>query len=205
MEDLFDLICKQVSQPLGRRKVLSLVYRATGAALLARMGLRPAYAQSLANGSSCTTSTQCMSGVCDPADMRCGYANGDGPCINGAVCRSGSCSVNLKCQPAGGCNVDADCAGNTWCNEAAHTCTPRLANNTSMPSDPAHTNPILNGTCTTAAGQLVCASGVCDTNDNRCGFANGDGPCISGTVCRSGVCGTGGTCVPAVGGCNVAA
>jgi len=37
---------------------------------------------------------------------------------------------------------------------------------------------------------LVCQSGVCDTKDDKCGYANGDGPCLSsngGTVCRSGL------------------
>src|SRR6185312_11801954 len=63
-------------------------------------------------------------------------------------------------------------------------------------------NPTLDGTCTVSAGLLVCASGVCDTTDNDCGYADGDGPCVSGTVCRSGACSSNGTCEPA-GGCNV--
>jgi hypothetical protein len=55
-------------------------------------------------------------------------------------------------------------------------------------------NPTLDGTCTAAAGAVACVSGVCDTNDSRCGFANGDGPCTVGdggngsAVCRSNVC-----------------
>jgi len=47
----------------------------------------------------------------------------------------------------------------------------------SRPTDGPHTNPTLNGTCTAAAGILVCVSAVCDTKDNECGYANGDGPC----------------------------
>jgi uncharacterized repeat protein (TIGR01451 family) len=152
----------------------------------------------------------CRSGVCDP-DTKCGYANGDGPCTPataGTVCRSGVCSKNGECEPSGGCNVDADCTGGDWCNEKVHTCTPKLANGTAIPSDPTHTLPPLNGTCTVAAGTLVCVSAVCDTLDNECGYANGDGPCIPGTggnggvVCRSGTCSSNGTCEP-MGGCNV--
>jgi hypothetical protein len=150
----------------------------------------------------------CVNGVCDTADNKCGYANGDGPCTmgnGGTVCRSGKCSTNGTCEPAGGCNVDADCTGGMWCNESAHTCTPQIANGGAVPTDGAHTNPTLNGTCTTQVGTLVCQSGVCDTRDNDCGYANGDGPCTianGGTVCRSGNCSTNGTCEP-TGGCNV--
>jgi MYXO-CTERM domain-containing protein len=152
--------------------------------------------------------TVCRSAVCDGTDLKCGYAVGDGPCTpatGGTVCRSGVCSVNGTCEPAGGCNVDADCTGGNWCSESTHTCTPKLSNGTAVPTDPPHTNPTLNGTCTAAAGTLTCASGVCDTADNKCGYANGDGPCNmanGGTVCRSGACSTNGLCVPA-GGCNV--
>ena len=73
------------------------------------------------------------------------------------------------------------------------------------PTDPPHTNPTLNGTCTAAAGTLVCTSGVCDTKDNECGYANGDGPCNAGngaTLCQSTACSVNGTCEP-MGGCNV--
>jgi len=149
----------------------------------------------------------CTSSVCDTADSKCGYANGDGPCTAGnagTVCRSGACSVNGTCEPAGGCNVDADCAGGQWCNEGTHTCTGKLPNGTAVPSDPPHTNPTLNGTCTAQAGALVCTSGVCDAADSKCGYANGDGPCTvanGGTVCRSGMCSVSGTCQPA-GSCN---
>jgi hypothetical protein len=150
----------------------------------------------------------CISGVCDTKDNECGFANGDGPCtiVTGpVVCRSGACSINGTCEPLSGCNVDADCTGGNWCDESMHLCTPPLANGVSMPSDPPHTLPTLDGTCTVAAGTLVCASAVCDTKDNKCGYADGDGPCTAldgGVVCRSGLCSSNGTC-QAVGGCNV--
>ena len=150
----------------------------------------------------------CQASVCDVTDDKCGYAVGSGPCTAGSaatVCRAGSCSTNLLCQPAGGCNVDADCTGGHWCNETLHACTPTLANNTPIPSDGPRTNPTLDGACTDAAAALVCQSGVCDTADDKCGYDTGHGPCTSvnaGVVCRSGVCSADGHCAPP-GGCIV--
>jgi uncharacterized repeat protein (TIGR01451 family) len=151
----------------------------------------------------------CVSGVCDTGNMLCGYANGDGPCSTGAVCQSGACSTNGTCEPAGGCNVDADCTTGNWCDEASHTCTPQLPNGSTIPNDPAHMNPTLNGMCSAQAGTLVCQSGVCDPTDNECGFANGDGPCTAGdagdgrSVCRSGICASTGPNSGLCEGCNV--
>ena len=150
----------------------------------------------------------CVSGVCDPKDSKCGYANGDGPCTatNGAtVCRSGTCSASGVCEAAGACTTDSDCTGGKWCDESTSTCMPKLSNGTIVPTDPPHMNPTLDGMCTVAAGTLVCTSGVCDPKDNECGYANGDGPCTvatGSTVCRSGDCSSNGTCEP-TGGCNV--
>ena len=150
----------------------------------------------------------CASGVCDTKDNECGFANGDGPCttVDGpVVCRSGACSLSGVCEPAGGCASDSDCSGGTWCDETTATCTAKLPNGTTIPIDVPHTNPTLDGECIPAAAVLVCVSGVCDIKDNRCGFANGDGPCTSlsaGTVCRSLACSVDGTCDPP-GGCNV--
>jgi hypothetical protein len=149
----------------------------------------------------------CVSGVCDTEDSECGYADGDGPCTvatGAALCQSGVCSVSGVCEPVGGCEADGDCSAGKWCDESTATCTPKLANSSPVPTDAPHTNPTLNGTCTAAAGALVCVSGVCDTNDNECGYANGDGTCTSSngtTVCRSGACSTSGVCEP-TGGCE---
>ncbi len=149
----------------------------------------------------------CASGVCD-VDNLCGYADGDGPCAaanNGAECRSGMCSIDGLCEPAGGCNADGDCASGNWCDESTHTCTPQLANGNPLPVDAPHAAPTLDGTCSIAAGTLVCVSGVCDTDD-LCGYAYGDGPCTTDSgpiVCRVGVCSPNAlVCIPA-GGCAV--
>jgi len=162
------------------------------------------------NGSgACTVANQatiCRSGVCD-ADNSCGYATNHGPCTTGnaaTVCRSSSCSTNGLCQPAGGCNVDADCSGGQWCNATAHSCQAKLTNGSNMPADAAHAPTILDGNCNQAAGTLVCQASVCDV-DNKCGYATNGGPCTAGnaaTVCRSGSCSSNLLCRPA-GGCNV--
>ncbi len=118
----------------------------------------------------------CLGDVCDTADDRCGYATGDGPCTssNGAtVCRSSTCSTNGLCQPAAGCNVDADCADDKWCNETMNACLPKLDNGVALPKDTPHSTPKLDGTCTDDAAALVCASGVCDSKDDECGLGNG--------------------------------
>jgi len=152
------------------------------------------------NCSTAAATLVCQASVCDSADNKCGYAVNGGPCTAAnqtTVCRSGSCSNNLLCRPAGGCNVDADCSGGQWCNESNHTCSAKLSNGTTIPSDPPHTNPTLNGTCTTQAGSLVCQATVCDVIDNKCGKLNGSGTCTvanQSSICRSGVCDADGSC-----------
>jgi len=147
----------------------------------------------------------CTSGVCDPTDNKCGYANGDGKCTapgNPAECRSNTCSTNGTCEPMGGCNVDADCTAAQWCNEGAHMCMAKLANGVAVPTDPttgANAGSHLNGVCTPGAGAIVCVTGVCDPKDNECGLANGDGSCAGNpTACRTGTCTTTGICGCAV-------
>ena len=198
MEHLFDSICKELSQPLGRRKAVSLLGRAIGLPWLASLGLQAATGACTANGSGpCTTGdagTVCCSAVCD-ADNKCGYLNGDGPCTvnnGGTVCRSGVCDSDNKC---GYLNGDGPCtAGN-----AGAVCRSGICDSDNKCG-------YLNGDgpCTVNNGGTVCRSGVCDS-DGKCGYATGDGPCTSlnaGTVCRSGACSANGTCEPA-GGCDV--
>ncbi|CAN5146464.1 hypothetical protein BH09MYX1_BH09MYX1_07520 [soil metagenome] len=175
-------------------------------------------APKLANGQTVTGGTctnvigarTCISAVCDPSDQKCGFVNGTGPCTTldqGTVCRSGSCSANGGvCIPTGGCAKDADCNTATqWCNVSTFTCTNKVPNGTSVPTDPGHVNPTLNGTCGAQAATVTCVSGVCDNGDDKCGFADGTGPCTTQngtTVCRSGLCGLGLVCIPQ-GGCSV--
>ena len=52
-----------------------------------------------------------------------------------------------------------------------------------------------------AIGTRACSSGVCDSTDDKCGYAVGSGPCTAGNaaiVCRTGTC-SGGVCS---GTCN---
>ena len=160
----------------------------------------------------------CAAGVCDVNDNECGFANGDGPCTdaNGAsVCRSAICAtsganqgkcvacvMDSQCTAAGtkcdtatntcvsGCTVDSDCKSGTWCNETAHMCTAKIANGGSVPTDSAHTDPTIDGTCTKEAAAVVCQSGLCETSDDKCGLVDGDGPCSEDDDCRSGTCDT---------------
>ena len=160
------------------------------------------YANGDGSCSVATAGTVCRSGVCDP-DGKCGLANGDGPCSASSastVCRSKACSTSGVCAPSGGCLVDGDCTSSNFCDTGAHLCTPKLANGTPVPAISGHAPP-LTGTCTVAEGNVVCISGVCDTADNACGFANGHGTCddVSGPiVCRSGTC-VAGVCGPPSG------
>ena len=104
-----------------------------------------------------------------------------------------------------GCTTDSACSAGNWCNESLGACTSTLANSVLIPIDPSHTFPRLNGTCTSAAATLVCTSGVCDSNNNKCGYNNGDGTCSNSNaavVCDSGACSVSGVCKPA-GGCVV--
>ena len=110
-----------------------------------------------------------------------------------------------RASPPAGATVDADCTSGTPVQgEHPHKCAAKLSNGAAIPTDAAHTNPTLAGACTASAGALVCASRVCDTADNKCGYANGDGACTvaEAGVCRSSTCSTNGRCEPA-GGCEV--
>ncbi len=108
-----------------------------------------------------------------------------------------------------GCTADAFCPAGEWCFESMNVCSPTLPNGAPVPTDGPHTNPTLDGTCTPAAGALVCSSGVCDATNMECGYANGDGPCTAANgdvVCQSGVCDTDGKCgyVNGDGSCTAA-
>ena len=152
-----------------------------------------------ADGLACGVDGDCQSSVCTTL-----------------VCQAPTCADGVKngseagvdcggpCPACGGCNVDADCSNGNWCNVANHACAPKLPNGTAMPKDAAHASPTLNGKCTQLAAMLVCIAAVCDAADDKCGYANDDGPCTqadAGTVCRSGACSVVGTCMP-LGGCN---
>ncbi|MEO6418572.1 MAG: hypothetical protein ABIP39_04155, partial [Polyangiaceae bacterium] len=138
----------------------------------------------------------CQSTVCDTVDNKCGLLNGDGPCTvaNGPVrCRSTACDGNTGvCIPPGGCTLDSECnAGTQFCNTATFACVAKLANGTTVPTISGHAPP-LTGVCSAAVGTAVCQATVCDTVDDKSGFANGDGACNAGNaaaVCRSGACG----------------
>lgn len=148
----------------------------------------------------------CASGVCDLGDNKCGYADGNGVCDDttaATVCRGAVCTAGV-CGTPTGCTDDASCPTSQFCNTQSKVCTSKLPNGTAVPTITGHT-PALTGTCSAAVGTAVCVSGVCDTTDNKCGFADGDGTCTvanAGQVCRSAFCGSTGICAtPAAIGC----
>lgn len=152
---------------------------------------------------SCTVAAAtltCASGACDTRDNQCGYGNGAGSSCSAAnaaaVCRSGLCSTSGTCIAPASCAADGDCAGG-WCNLSTATCAGKTPNGETMASDPAHTTPLLDGACSGAAATLTCASGVCDSADNRCGLADGTAGCTAATaaqICRTGNCKSSGVC-----------
>jgi uncharacterized repeat protein (TIGR01451 family)/MYXO-CTERM domain-containing protein len=146
----------------------------------------------------------CTSRVCSMGNNECGYSNGESGCTPAdgpMLCQSTTCSVNGTCEPLGGCNVDADCAGGNWCNETMHLCTAQLANGTMFPTDTDHVNPMVTGTCAADAAVVVCVSGVCSTANDECGYSDGEGACTVANgpmLCQSGVCSHDGTCEPSM-------
>ena len=74
----------------------------------------PSHSNPTLNG-TCTAAASalvCTSGVCDPYNNTCGYANGDGPCTastSTSVCASGVCDADGKCGLA---NSDGPCTQN---------------------------------------------------------------------------------------------
>jgi Cys-rich repeat protein len=148
------------------------------------------------NGDNATSATEACPTSSNPY---CEASGACGKCTNNTDCMTGThagpfCDATTGACGAA-CTTDAECGAGKWCEETEGVCTPQLANGTGMPTDVDHTNPTLNGTCTTAAATVVCKSGVCDTKDNECGYGDGEGPCTSSngaTVCQSGVCASGG-------------
>lgn len=135
------------------------------------------------NGDNASGAAQACPTIANPfckGDGSCGKCAINADCIghpNGAICGpSGACGAS--------CALDTDCIVATqWC--AAGVCLTKTANGELVPN----VAPV-NATCNVANGLRVCASGVCDTADNRCGLKNGAtcGPPPNGAQCRSATC-----------------
>lgn len=142
------------------------------------------------NDEPASNAFQCRSAVRD-TDGKCGYSVGAGPCSAedaAVVCRTAMCGSDNRCTEPSRCVSDADCAAeDRFCFLQTHRCMNKVANGDALVSDASHQNPTLDGTCTPEAAALVCASGVCDGGDNRCGNLN-DASCDSAVTCRSAVC-----------------
>lgn len=169
-------------------------------------GQGPEHAGAVCNQASgacvdtCEADADCGAGnVCDPADKRCGLADGHGPCSAGTagLCRSGWCAAaSGVCMATGACQQDGDCAPGGFCDGDSFQCTPKLGNGALVPSDALHPG------CSGGAGAAVCQSGVCDPADGRCGLLVGNGECLSSLQCRSGLCLEGGANDKHCGACS---
>lgn len=157
-------------------------------------GLKP-------GGVSCVRGAQCKSGICN-GDGSCGSPNGTA-CKLPSECRSFACGGGV-CKAA--CASNDECPSDRHCDSTTHACVADFDNTSSSGT----------GTCTTDAqcksgicadggcgakfggscgpGPIVCRALVCEANDNGCGYVNGNGPCASADVCRSGACETDGYC-----------
>jgi uncharacterized repeat protein (TIGR01451 family) len=140
------------------------------------------------NGSSAAAACQSAAAPYCTSTGACGLCTTNNDCVGahqGPICDpvSGSCGTV--------CRHDADCGNaSEWCNAAAGStgsCVPKLDNGTLLPAAPADV-----ATCSPSVGSRVCASGLCDTADNKCGLANGD-PCTAASQCRIAAC-TAGFC-----------
>ena|GEM_PF-3564060 len=175
---------------------------------------------------TCTSASECAVNLCG-ANGLCGLHQGQSGCDENNqadVCQSDTCSISTGvCIPAGlgRCWVDGDCSGSEYCHRTSFLCMRRLPAGSELPGDNLHNAcPLseLNGACASGAcnrvtstcaldflsaceGPSECVSNVCD-EDDKCGYANGNGPCSADTqesACRSGICNDTGRCIPADG------
>jgi hypothetical protein len=154
------------------------------------------------NTSNCPAATPAcdVSASSDQCVLACNGNNGSSAtqaCVSGEfpACKaSGSCTA---------CNGDYQSTATIMCATGAPYCSPTgYCGFCTQNSDCATTNAVHTGVyCNTTTGACVttcsadadCGPGnVCDSKDQKCGYANGDGPCTSAnaaSVCRSGTCG----------------
>jgi uncharacterized protein (TIGR03382 family) len=92
-------------------------------------------------------SRACVSGACDPADERCGFAPGDGTCTASNECRSGVCiqTAGLQFQKCEACAIDGDCpmvSNGSVCDPSSNQCVQCTINEASncMGQSPVCTN-----------------------------------------------------------------
>ncbi len=141
-----------------------------------------------ANGGTCTGASDCAVGTCG-SNGSCGLADGQSGCTTAtaSLCQSGVCSSSGVCGTAG-CAADTDCPSTAYCDAKTGLCKAKLTAGQSLPNDGVHT-----GTCTTAAGQALCSTGVCNAMNNTCALTTGTA-CTAGGQCAVGSCGGNAKC-----------
>ena len=125
--------------------------------------------------------------ACPTGNPYCSATGACALCTSDSMCTTGS-HPGPYCVAATGacttsCQSDAGCGAGQWCNAfgGPGVCQPKVASGLGVTGQ----------VCTMSLGTRACTAGVCDTNDNLCGYKNGDGPCTGSSgaaICRSAVC-----------------
>ncbi len=135
----------------------------------------------------------CMSGLCNTEANTCANEGAE-TCTDDAQCVSGSCTSGHCVADEGGCWLDTDCSGNSYCDRALLTCRVKLGSGETVPEDGLH-----SGGCTQENANAVCSSGLCNDSTNTCADESGT-ECEDAQECVTNTC-TSGFCVPSDDGC----
>ena len=143
---------------------------------------------------------ECTGDLGSTADTAC-PSSSDPVCLGNGEC--GHCTTNADCEGVGHlgpicnsatracgitCSVPTDCGRTQWCSAVdggTGSCMDKVPNGSPLPSAPASVSH-----CTPAVALEVCASGICDAQDNLCGPAtepDGGPPLGDASVAGQGV------------------
>ncbi len=158
----------------------------------------------LHNGTCSTAASVCATGVCDSTGNICGIGAGDSGCTTTSQCVSGVCiSSGANAGKCLACNSNSDCSGTTpACDASTNFC---ASCNGDFGGSVTHACPSLvsnfcnaNGSCGTCTTDTNCTTGThngpfCNPSNHSCGIA-----CFADSECGSQWCdnagGSGGMC-----------
>lgn len=163
----FDEFTKALATSTSRRHALKAIGVTVGG-ILGLGGVGTALAKCAGIGDSCSQSSQCCIGYCNPSTFTCACPSGTVPC--GGTCVSNVCPDGQVFNPS-----TCTCACPTGLTECGGTCT-----NTS--SDPNNCGSCGNHCPSTAS----CVNGQCCPNSQVCINSTGTVTCCpAGTTCLS--------------------